>query len=181
SPDAFLRPYMEAYLALAELYGLIRNAYTDRIYVDKEFTAKTKELLRKHTTGGALEPPGAIHSLGPEELAALKDGDESDTTKVLNLRKILTTVVDEEVAAKPFLLSIGERAEKLAQAYEDRQLTTQQTLFEFERLAQEYINAHEERRRMAVDENTFAIYTALKPVVNNLSTAQATAINALFE
>ena len=45
SPDAFLRPFMDDYLALAELYGLIRNAFTDRIYIDKEFTAKTRELL----------------------------------------------------------------------------------------------------------------------------------------
>ena len=181
SPDAFLRPFMDDYLALAELYGLIRNAYTDRVYVDKEFTAKTKELLREHTTGGELEPPGAIHNLGPEELEALKDGDASDTTKILNLRKILATVVTDEGAAKPFLLSIGERAEKLAQAYEDRQLTTQQTLFEFERLAQEYVKAHEERRRMEVDENTFAIYTTLNPMMQNLRIDQAREINALFE
>jgi type I restriction enzyme R subunit len=64
--------------------------------VDKEFTAKTKELLREHTTGGELEPPGAIHNLGSEELEALKGGDASDTTKILNLRKILATVVTEE-------------------------------------------------------------------------------------
>jgi type I restriction enzyme, R subunit len=149
--------------------------------VDKEFTAKTKELLREHTTGGELEPPGAIHNLGSEELEALKDGDASDTTKILNLRKILATVVTEEGAAKPFLLSIGERAEKLAQAYEDRQLTTQQTLFEFERLAQEYVKAHEERRRMEVDENTFAIYTTLNPMLQNLRIDKAREINALFE
>lgn len=180
SPDAFLRPFMDDYLALAELYGLIRNAYTDRVYVDKEFTAKTRDLLREHTTGGELEPPGAIHNLGPEELAALKDGDASDTTKILNLRKILATVVADEGAAKPFLLSIGERAEKLAQAYEDRQLTTQQTLFEFERLAQEYVRAQAEQQQMGVDENAFAIYTTLNPVVDDLSIDQAQAIDALF-
>ena len=32
SPDAFLRPFMDEYLAVAELYALIRNAYSDRIY-----------------------------------------------------------------------------------------------------------------------------------------------------
>ena len=89
---------MDDYLALTELYGLIRNAYSDRIYVDKELTEKTKELLREHTTGGELELPGAIHALGPKELAALKDSDASDATKILNLRKILSvTVADEGV------------------------------------------------------------------------------------
>jgi len=40
SPDAFLRLYVESYEALAELFALIRNAYSERPYVDKELTAK---------------------------------------------------------------------------------------------------------------------------------------------
>ena len=44
SPDAFLHPFIGDYQALASLYGLIRNAYADRIYVDKELTAKTQRL-----------------------------------------------------------------------------------------------------------------------------------------
>jgi type I restriction enzyme R subunit len=180
SPDAFLRPFMEEYLALAELYGLIRNAYSDRIYVDRELTAKTKRLLQERTQGGEIELPGAIYTLGPTELAALKQSDASETTKILNLRKILAAVVAQQSAAKPFLLSIGERAEVLMQAYEDRQLTTQQVLAEFEQLAQVYVQADAERQQLEVDENTFAIYTALKPVVTTLQVEQATAINALF-
>ena len=42
--------------------------------------------------------------------------------------------VDEKAHSQPFLLSIGERAEALALAYEDRHLTTQEVLAEFERL-----------------------------------------------
>ena len=50
SPDAFLTSvYNGAYRALVLLYGLIRNAYADRIYVDRELTAKTRELLQQHT------------------------------------------------------------------------------------------------------------------------------------
>lgn len=74
----------------------------------------------------------------------------------------------------------GERAEKLAQAYKDRQLTTQQTLFEFERLAQEYVSAQSQRQQMGTAENTFAIFKALQAVVPDFQAAQATAINALF-
>ncbi len=180
SPDAFLRPFMDDYQGLAELYGLIRNAYADRVYVDKELTAKTKELLQQHTESGDMELPGGIHNLGPEELATLKSGGAADTTKVLNLRKLLGTLVQTENVAKPFLLSTGERAEQLTQAYEDRQLTTQQTLFEFEKLAQEYVDANKERQRMEVDENTFAIYTALKASVSDVTVEQARGINRIF-
>lgn len=180
SPDAALRPYLENYQSLAELYGLIRNAYSDHIYVDKELTAKTRELLRSHTDNQHLELPGAIHELGAAELAALKQSDASDTTKILNLRKILAVKVKEESGSKPFLLSIGERAEALAQAYEDRLEDTRQVLAEFEQLANEVTEADAERRRLNIDENSFAIYTTLKSHVPALTPEQATAINGLF-
>jgi len=180
SPDAFLRPFLEDYEKLAELYSLIRNAYAKRIYVDRELTAKTKELLRKHAQSGDLELPGAIYELGPKELAALKNSDASDTVKILNLRKILDEIVVKEGAVKPFLLSIGERAEALAQAYEDRQLTTQQALTELEALAQEYVEADADRQAMGVDDNTFAIYHVLKTQFQGVSKEQAMTINAVF-
>src|SRR5580692_506572 len=141
SPDAFMRPFIDDYLSLSELYAFIRNAYGERIYVDREISNKTRDLLQQHTISGQLELPGAIHALGPEELEKLRESDTSDNTKILNLKKILTVTVQDGGASKPFLLSIGERAEKLAEAYEDRQLTTQQALLEFEKLAREATEA----------------------------------------
>ena len=118
--------------------------------------------------------------MGPKELAALKTDDASDTTKVLNLRKILTTVVTDQGAAKPFLLSIGERAEALATLYEDRQLTTQAALAEFQKLADEYVQSETERSKLGVDENTFAIYTILRTDHKSFEAKQAQQINAIF-
>ena len=181
SPDAFLRPFIDDYLSLSELYALIRSAYGDRVYVDREISNKTRDLLQKHTISGQLELPGAIHALGPEELAKLKESDTSDNTKILNLRKILTVTVQENGASKPFLLSIGERAEKLAEAYEDRQLTTQQALLDFEKLAREATDADVERQRFGLDENSFAIHKTVGETANGFDAGQAQAINALFE
>ena len=181
SPDAFLRPFLDDYLLLSELYALIRNAYGEQIYVDREISSKTRELLQKHTISGQLELPGAIHALGPEELAKLRESDTSDNTKILNLRKILAVTVQDTGAAKPFMLSIGERAEKLAEAYEDRQLTTQQALVEFERLASEATEADAERQRLGLDENSFAIQKTVGEANNGFDTKQAKGINALFE
>lgn len=180
SPDAFLRPYLDDYRALAELFGLIRNAYADRVYVDRELTAKTKALLREHTTGDHLELPGAIHELGPQELAALKDSATSPTTKILNLTKVLKTTIDREGGSKPFLLSIGERAADLAERYEDRQLTTQQMLVAFQALAQEYVEADAERQRLGLEANSFAIYRVLHALTGDNAIAQAREVNAVF-
>jgi hypothetical protein len=51
--------------ALSELYTLIRNAYGERIYIDREISNKTRDLLQKHTISGQLELPGASHAPGP--------------------------------------------------------------------------------------------------------------------
>ena len=68
SPDAFLRPFIKDYQALAILYGLIRNAYAECIYVDKELTAKTRELLQTHTESHLFELPDAVYELGMDTL-----------------------------------------------------------------------------------------------------------------
>ena len=94
------------------------------VYVDQEITAKTRELLQKYTTGGSMEPPGAIHDLGPKELKALRDSGVSDTTKVLNLRKLIALA--SKGSNNPILRLIGERTEAIRQDYEDRQITTQE-------------------------------------------------------
>ena len=94
---------------------------------------------------------------------------------------LLAAAVQRDGAAKPFLTSIGERAEQLAQAYEDRQLTTQQALLDFQNLAEQYVDSDEERKRLGVDENTFAIYTTAKLVAPAVTTEQAATLNGVFD
>jgi len=180
SPDAFLRPFMDDYLAVAELYALIRNAYSDRIYVDREVANKTRELLQSHTITGQLEIPGAIQTLGAEELAKLKQSDTTDTTKILNLRKILSSLVAEDGLSKPFLISIGDRAEKLVEAYENRQIATQQALLDFEKLAREAVEAEAERQTLGLDENAFAIYKVVLTDSPGYSADESKTLDALF-
>jgi len=54
-------------------------------------------------------------------------------------------------------------------------------LHEYENLAEEYIAADAERRRLKLDENTYAIYTVLKLVDEENAVATAQTINALFQ
>jgi type I restriction enzyme R subunit len=180
SPDAFLGPFVKDYLKLSELYGLIRNAYGDRPYVDKELTSKTKELLREQGGIGWIDIPGAIHELGAAELRELSKSDLSPNTKVINLRKKVQQVVKDEGDSKPFLQPIGERAAALEEAYDNRILSTIELLREYEKLAAECAQAEEERQRLNLDENAFAIYTVLKLAADSCSETHAAAIDALF-
>ena len=180
SPDAFLGPFIDDYQSLASLYGLIRNAYADRIYVDKELTAKTRELLQQHTASNPFALPGSIQELDANTLREIKGSYVSDKVKVLNLRKILHKTVTEGSRSKPFLISIGERAEALTEAYENRQLITQGALAEFGKLADEYTQASSERAQMDLDENAYAVYKVLEGYAETIRPEQARDLNRVF-
>ena len=181
SPDASLRPFIADYQSLASLYGLIRNAYADRIYVDKELTAKTQELLQQHTTGDQFELPSSIQELDANTLREIKQSYASDRVKVLNLRKVLHKTVTEESRSKPFLISIGERAEELTERYENGLLATQAALAAFENLAEEYVQAARDRAQMDLDENAFAVYTVLKGFAEDITPERVRSLNRVFD
>ena len=181
SPDAFLGPFIDDYQSLASLYGLIRNAYADRIYVDKELTAKTRELLQQYTESDQFALPGSIQELNADTLREIKGSYASDKVKVLNLRKVLHKTVTEGSRSKPFLISIGERAEALTEAYENRQLITQEALAEFEKLADEYTHASSERAQMNLDENAYAVYKVLEGYAETIRSEQARDLNRVFD
>ena len=180
SPDAFLHPFIPDYQALATLYGLIRNARPDRIYIDKELTAKTRKLLQTHTQSHLFELPDAVYELGSDTLQKVDQSEASDTVKVLNLQKALHRTVTTESKSKPFLISIGDRAEAVTEAYESRQMATQDVLAEFMRLAEECALAGRESEQLGMDENTFAVHTVLRNVIEDINPEQARAVDQVF-
>ncbi len=181
SPDAFLRPFLKDYGALASLYALIRNAYADNPYVDKELVEKTRELLQEHTEGDNFELPGAIHELNADTLREVAESEISDEVKVLNLRKVLSKTVSEEGGSKPFLISIGERADAVMEAYENRQISTQEALAQFERFIEECNKSTIERERLDLDENAYAIYKVLQEATRTVTPEEAKSVNEVFD
>ena len=181
SPDAFLRPFLKDYRALASLYALIRNAYADNPYVDKELVEKTRNLLREHTESDDFELPGAIHELNADTLREVADSELSDIVKVLNLRKVLSQTVSEESGSKPFLISIGERAEEIAERYENGQLATQEALAAYWQLIEKYERETIERAQLNLDEKAYAIYKEVERYANDISPGQAQDLDSIFD
>ncbi|MDZ7316985.1 MAG: type I restriction endonuclease subunit R, partial [candidate division KSB1 bacterium] len=145
SPDPFLRPYLENYQRLLEMYRLLRAAYEPHVPVDKSFLRKTAEIVQKHTRGGVVREPQATYQLGPNALLALVREEKPETVKVFNLLKELHRLVEEQGHTAPYLFSIGERAEEIRRRFEERQIEAQEALVELEQLVCEYAEAENER------------------------------------
>ncbi len=97
-----------------------------------------------------------------ENLLELLARDEtSDTVKVFNLVKSLEQLVAEQGRQAPYLLSIGERAEAIILAYQQRQKDTLATLEDLKALIAEINQARREHAQKGLNPAAFAIYWML--------------------
>ncbi|MEJ5247681.1 MAG: HsdR family type I site-specific deoxyribonuclease [Caldilinea sp.] len=157
SPDPFLRPFLEDYQRLVEMYRLLRAAYEPHAPVDRSFLRKTAEIVQRHSRAGLLREPTVNYEIGPAALLALLNADKPDTVKVFNLLKELHRLVEEEGSAAPYLLSIGERAEEIRRRFEERQIESQEALRELDELVQQLNQAHAERQSSPLSPQAFAV------------------------
>ncbi|MCX7983210.1 MAG: hypothetical protein N2572_09965, partial [Syntrophales bacterium] len=148
SPDPFLRPYLEDYQRLVEMYRLLQAAYEPHVPVDKSFLRKTAEIVQQHSRTTVLQEPTTTYEIGPAALIALFNEEKPDTVKVFNLLKELHRLVEKDGHVAPYLLSIGERADEIRRRFEERQIESQEALRELNELVRQLKNAEQERRRM---------------------------------
>lgn len=162
SPDAFLRPYLQDYQELTSIHYVVRANYERGAAVDKSFLRKTARLVQEHTHSGTIYAPDKVHELTVEVLGKIAGEDKPDTVKVFNLLKVIHDMVRQKGREQPYLISIGEKAEQIAEAFEDRQKTTQEALQELERLVAELGEAERRREEIELSPEAFAVYWVLK-------------------
>jgi len=161
SPDEFLRPYLDDYDTLSRIVRLLREAYEPGVSVDRDFQRKTEALVRRHTQSGAIQDTLEVYEINEHLLQRIAASDQADTVVIFNYAKSIQALVDGKAAEAPYLISIGERAEAIILAYQERQATTQQTLARLEETIREINTAEVERARMRLPGAAFAVYWTL--------------------
>ena len=162
SPDAFLRPYIDDYGKLSVLYQVILNAFSKKAQLIKDLMKKTEDLVKGMATATGLESLMKPVPIDENTLRALKSQDSGEPPKVINLGKSLLTTISEEEEQQPYLIPIGERTEAILEAYDDRQMGTQEALRQLGRLMEEYLQAKREQQETGFDVNTFTLFWVLK-------------------
>lgn len=157
SPDAFLRPYLADYERLMELAATVRAAFYQGLDVDKSFLKKTAQLVRKHTLASPLAGTQQVHELTSQLIDSVVEGDAPDTVKVVNLLKTLQDAVDRDRTLSPYLISIGERASEIAEAFRNRQMSTEDALKAAEVLVREAVEAGEAQKESGLSQEAFAV------------------------
>jgi len=129
SPDAFLRPFIDDYATLSNIYLVVRNAYTRRVYVDRDFQKKTNALVQKHIGASIAESEPEYGVIDRSTIENIKLKDEGKATKVINLIKAIQKEAEEK-SDDPFLLAMADRARAVQEAFESRQDSAEKALDE---------------------------------------------------
>ena len=163
SPAEFLRDYLNDYALLTAMAQMLKEAYEPSPAGDwgPDVLRKTAALVQKHTQGSAIRGAVEVYEINADLLRRLENSRKPPTVEVFNLVKSIREKVSDEATAKPFLLSIGERAEAIIEAFQARQQTAQQALEALKSLIAEINAAEHEFAQQGLEAETFTIYWLL--------------------
>jgi type I restriction enzyme R subunit len=161
SPDAFLRPYIADYSALASMYAVVAKAYTKQVYVDKAFQRKTNELVQKHVTSSPIAAVTDFVAINADTIDLIKKKHGGDDTKVINLIKSIEKTAQDE-SDDPFLVAMAERAKQVQESYEDRQTSTQEALDELFTEIKRNEQRKREQAKKGYDSLRYFVFAALQ-------------------
>ena len=162
SPDAFLRPYIQDYENLARMYRILKDAFEPGISPDREFSRKTARLVQEHTKSGALKASLDVFEIDENTLHKIEESNASDTEKVFNLLKSIRKEVEDKSGKSPYLISIGEKAQRIAEQYIQRQTDTEQALEELKSEINDINTARRDEAEKQFPAEVFTIYWILK-------------------
>ena len=129
SPDVYLRPYLDDYARLAEIREIIRSQVARPSISYSELRSKTESLVREKIEAFGPEVKNPSIEIDAGTIDRLRAKGITKAT-VINLGRALTGSTPG-TSHDPYLASIGERAEKVVEAYEERHIDTQQAMLEF--------------------------------------------------
>ena len=130
------------------MYRLVRANYDRGIVVDKSFLRKTARLVQEHTDQ-RHPTPEKVHGWMPTPWKRLPAATSPIRSRSSTCSRPFTSR-GGKCTQEPYLISIGDKAEQIAQAFEERQQTTQETLEELERLVREMRQAQSGERTGSV-------------------------------
>ena len=160
SPDAFLRPFIDDYATLSAVYDIVRKAYTKRVMVDRDFQRKTNLLVQEQVGVYEVRPVGELFEINADTIELIKNSQDGDGTKVINLVKSIDRIAEEQ-SDDPCLIAMAERARAVQEQFESRQTSTAEALEELLKEVEADQARRKEQAEKGIDGLTFFVYRTL--------------------
>lgn len=162
SPDGFLRPHLEDFEKFARIYNILRLYYDNSQKPDLDLSKKTAELVRENTSIGEFKPPRSTYSINDETLNRIKSDHSTDRERILSMINSIINEVREKMIKQPYLISIGEKAEQIAQSYSQGQESSENVAKLLETLISQMNEANKEQNKLKMSPDIFSLYWFLK-------------------
>ncbi len=181
SPSPDLRDFVEDFGCLSLLYQIIRNAFRKKTALYGGVARKTEKLVREKAESYGLDTTLAAVKIDEKTLEAIKESSGSDNVKIINLVNSVRKTVVDEADTNPYMKPIGDRAETIMEAYDERQITTEHALKKIEALILEIVEARRQQEEMGFDTAMFSFFWTLKKEGVAQPERTATVIRAIFD
>jgi len=165
SPDPFLRDYLDDYVLITQVYQVVYNYFNpeaERRRIHRELLRKTDALIRKHVGAAPVVDALPLYPINRDIANVVKADNVSDRVKVTNLYRSLIIYIEQRQQEQPYLISIGERVERVIQRLRERQISVQVALEQLGALAEEAVTAEAEQAESDLTSGEFALYWVLK-------------------
>ncbi|MFA5157739.1 MAG: HsdR family type I site-specific deoxyribonuclease [Patescibacteria group bacterium] len=176
SPDAFLRPYIDEYMTLSNMYHVVRNAYSKDLKIDHEFQKKTTELVRQQIQSTPISIGKDLYKINKDGIETIKNKNQPDEVKVINLLKSIQKLAEER-SGDPVLISVRDRAEKIKDLFDSKQLTTQDALQQLLELSEQEVAREEEQEKQGIS----SIAWFIRDVLTDAGVADIEAVKEIEE
>ena len=160
APDAFLRPHIDEYMHIIDLYRVLASYYDPK---DKDnrlmrvLRAKTESLIGEHfDTSGPLSPL-PLYPINENIADVIKADNCSDRVKVINLYRSLIVDIEDKREEHPYLLSFAAEVERIIGELRERQISTETALQQLEIEALNVTSLQEERKASTLDNLAFSL------------------------
>ena len=160
SPDAFLRPFIADYGTLSAIYQVVRKADTKTVMVDREFQAKTNNLVQQQVGSYGVGGLGEFIAINGDTIELIKTKGGGDGTKVINLIKSIEKLA-EESSDDPYVIAMADRARAVQESFENRQTSTAEALAELLREVEGNEIRKKEQAEKSFDGLTYFVYRSL--------------------
>jgi type I restriction enzyme R subunit len=162
SPSPELRDHIESYKNLAKLYAAVRNAYAPQIGFVADLAYKTRRLVEEEARQEGLGRLTKTVTFDVKTLEGLRNERGSDEGKVFNLVRSLHHELEEEPATAPMLRPIAERADRILQELEQRNITGLAAMDYIAAMAKEKEDALKAAEDSGLSTRAFGVYWSLK-------------------
>lgn len=143
SPDQFLRPYLDDFKKLTEIYQVAKSWFEPFLPPEKELSEKVKQLIYKHSSVRMDFISEEIYEIDDKLIQRLKADD--DAISIYNLVKSLEKDLEKE-EKKPYVKPLKEKLQDLKERYNQRQVETHRMLKELRQLIEDKLNFEKEEK-----------------------------------